>query len=109
MPEKQEEAAAERLFGMLPADQRDEYLSLWHEFEARETADARFAAAVDRFMAFIMNSNNHGGTWMEYRLSVTQVLEKNAHIVNGSVAIWEAVEHIVSEAADNAYLARGRG
>ena len=106
---EQETAAAERLFGMLPADQRDELLSLWHEFEARETADALFAAAVDRFMAFIMNSNNQGGTWVEYSLSVTQVLEKNAHIVSGSGAIWEAVEYIVSEAADSAYLTRGHG
>ena len=99
-----ERAAVERLTALLPPDQAQEYLSLWLEFEAGETPDARFAAAVDRFMAFMMNSGNDGGTWVEHQLAAAQVLDKNAHIVEGSNAIWEAVEEIVSTAVDQGHL-----
>lgn len=45
---ERERQAAHRIFGLLPADQQQELLALWEEFEARRTADARFAAALDR-------------------------------------------------------------
>ncbi len=104
---ERETAAARRLFGLLPDTQRDELLALWLEFEARETPEARYAAAIDRFMAFIMNSHNGGGTWIEYALSAGQVLENNAHIADGARPIWEAVEEIVARAESDGLLRRG--
>lgn len=91
-------AATRRLLSVLPEEQQRDYLQLWQEFESRQTPEARFAAAVDRFVAFLVNRGNHGGTWVEYQLAATQVLEKNAHIVDASQAIWEAVEEIVKQA-----------
>ena len=93
-----ERAAVRRLCALLPARQGEEVLALWDEFEARETPEAKFAAAVDRFMAFIMNSHNAGGTWVEHALSAQKVLERNSHIATGSSAIWDAVEEIVATA-----------
>ena len=61
---EREAAAAERLFGLLPPDQAQEYRTLWMEFESQESAEAKFAVAVDRFSAFIMNHHNGGGTWV---------------------------------------------
>lgn len=101
---EKEKAAAQRLFGLLPPAQSAHYLALWEEFEARQTPEARFAAAVDRFMAFIMNSRNDGGTWVEYRLATQQVLEKNRHIVDGAAPIWDAVNEIVDKAGCEGHL-----
>ncbi|MDZ7907149.1 MAG: HD domain-containing protein, partial [Gemmobacter sp.] len=42
-----EDAAAARIFGLLPADQAGTLLALWREFEAAETPDARFAKCLD--------------------------------------------------------------
>lgn len=100
-----ERAATERLCALLPASQRAALLGLWDEFEARETPAARYAAAVDRFMAFVMNANNDGGTWVEHALSARQVLDKNAHVREGSVALWEALEEIVAAAEAAGHLA----
>ena len=60
-----EQAAAERIFGLLPPDQRDELRGLWEEFEAQATADARFANLCDRLMPSLQNYYNGGGTWRE--------------------------------------------
>src|SRR6185312_13134925 len=79
-------AAAERIFGILDQPQKNEYLNLWKEFEKRETAEARYAAAVDRIMAFIMNSRNKGGSWSANKITIEQVLEKNSHMQDGAKA-----------------------
>jgi len=100
---EREAAAAERLFGLLPADQAEQYRALWMEFESQQTDEAKFAVAVDRFSAFIMNHHNGGGTWVEHNVAAEQILDRNKHIRNGSVPIWEAVEAIVADA-----LSKGR-
>ena len=43
-----EEAAADRLFGLLPAGQSERMHALWDEFEAAATPEARVAHAMDR-------------------------------------------------------------
>lgn len=101
---ERERAAAERLFSILPAAQGAALLALWDEFEARATPEARYAAAVDRFMAFIMNSHNGGGTWVEHALTARQVLDANAHVIEGSRNLWEALEEIVAAAEDRGQL-----
>ena len=58
-----EQSAAERVFGLLPEDQRTEFLSLWKEFEAGESSDAKFAGSVDRLQPLLHNSLTGGGSW----------------------------------------------
>ncbi|MCV5664608.1 HD domain-containing protein, partial [Escherichia coli] len=57
--------AAERLFGMLPSDQEQELLALWHEFEAAQTDDAKYAKALDRLIPMLLNYHNNGQSWKE--------------------------------------------
>ncbi len=71
--EAREQAAAERIFGLLPPDQRDELRALWDEFEAQATADARFANLCDRLMPSLQNYYNGGGTWREAAVSRAMV------------------------------------
>lgn len=90
--------AAQKIFGTLPSDQSEDFLALWKEFEARETSEARFAAAVDRLMAFILNSRNEGGTWVEFSLTPQEVLEKNSHVAQGSEELWNFIQEVVTDA-----------
>jgi putative hydrolases of HD superfamily len=62
---QREARAAERLFGLLPTEQAQEFRALWEEFVARETAEARFAAALDSLVSVIANAHTDGGSWRE--------------------------------------------
>src|SRR2546430_2109734 len=75
-----ESRAADRLFGLLPADQGKELRDLWEEFEACRTPDARFAAALDRFMPQLHNYHTRGKSWSEHGVTADRVLERNACI-----------------------------
>ena len=65
---EREETAAQRIFGLLPEDQRDEYYSLWREFEDSETNEARFAAVLDRLQPLMLNYTKKGISWQEHEI-----------------------------------------
>jgi len=104
-----EAAAAQRIFGLLPSDQAGHYAAIWHEFEAKETPEAKFANAVDRFIAFVMNIHNDGGSWKRHNITAEAILELNSRIRHGSQPIWETVEHIVDEALTRGFISRRDG
>jgi putative hydrolase of HD superfamily len=84
--------AADRLFGLLPGDVGDEFRALWDEYELQQTADARFAKAMDRLMPLLHNALGGGRTWKELGVSVEQVREINQPIGHASESLWEFVE-----------------
>jgi putative hydrolase of HD superfamily len=94
---EKELAAAKRIFSLLPEPQRTEYLELWTEFEAKETAEAKYATSIDRLIGVLMNTRNNGGAWVRHKINAKQVLEKNATIQEGSESLWEFAQSIVSE------------
>jgi len=73
-----ERAAADRLFGLLPSDQRALFRARWDEFEAQATPESRFANALDRFQALLLNSQSGGGSWATHRVLRSQVLTRMA-------------------------------
>lgn len=85
---EREVAAADRIFGMLPDDQRDEFRSLWEEFEARETAEAKFAHTMDNFQPVMLNDNTDGKRWVERQVSLPQILKRNERTAEGSETLW---------------------
>ena len=58
-------SAADRLFSQLPEDQGALLRALWEEFDAMETADAKYAACMDRLQPFLHNLLTDGHTWVE--------------------------------------------
>lgn len=92
---EKEDAAAMEIFGRLENSLGAELLALWREFETANTPDSRFAAAVDRISAFLLNDKNNGGTWAQHKIPVKTILAKNAHISAGSDQLWEAAQEIV--------------
>jgi 5'-deoxynucleotidase YfbR-like HD superfamily hydrolase len=103
-----EHAAADRLFGILPADQAHELRSLWEEFEAGTSADARFALALDRFMPQLHNYHTQGRSWAEHGITVDRVLEKNESMADGSLKLWECARALLEDAASKGYLSAGK-
>jgi len=99
-----ETRAAERIFGLLPPDQADELRVLWEEFEARDTAEAKFARALDRLEPLLQNHRNGGGTWVEHRITVEQVLAKKHLVADGSAALWAFAVALIDDSLSRGYL-----
>ncbi len=82
-------AAVQRIFGLLPAAQREPFLALWQEFEAAETAESRFANAADRAMPVLLNLANNGQSWRENGISYQRVVGRiREPIETGCPALW---------------------
>ena len=94
---EREEQAANRIFGLLPEDQRDELRALFEEFEAYESAEARFAHAMDNFQPLLLNDSNEGGDWKEHDVNVKRVMQRHQLTYLGSQKIGEYSEHIIHE------------
>ena len=101
-----EAKAADRIFGLLPPDQARELRSLWDEFEARETAEAKFAAAVDRFQPMLLNCLTEGAAWKNHGVTSDRVIARNKHIAEGSTALWEYMSQMIAEAIAAGHLAK---
>jgi len=104
---RREQAAADRIFNILPPDQAGEIRELWDEFEARETPEAKFAAVIDRFQPNLHNYHTQGRTWHEHGITVDQVLAKNKHMAEGSEALWRYAKTMILDAVEKGYLAEG--
>lgn len=101
---KKEIRAAERLFGMLPSEQEQELLALWHEFEAAQTDDAKYAKALDRLIPMLLNYHNNGQSWKEHGVSREQALTINKRIEFGSVTLWDKAKELIEEATEKGWL-----
>ncbi|AUL96040.1 phosphohydrolase [Vibrio vulnificus] len=101
---EKELAAAQRLFGMLPADQGEELLQLWLEFEAAQTADAKFGKALDRIIPMLLNYHNQGQSWQEHGVTRQQALTVNQKIDLGSHVLWDKAQEIIEQATQNGWL-----
>lgn len=101
-----ERRAADRLFGMLPADQGGELRELWEEFEARRTAEARYAAALDRIQPVLQNLKTQGHSWREHGVGHADVVDRNRPIGDAVPQIWEHLLDLLEEAVQQGHLSR---
>jgi putative hydrolase of HD superfamily len=94
---EREERAAERIYGLLPDDQRDELRALFEEFEAGESAEARFAKTMDNFQPLLLNDSNGGADWREHKVTKSQVVGRQQKSVIGSKDIWEYTSALIDK------------
>ncbi len=99
-----EREAAERLFGLLPEDQMEEFRELWAEFEERSSAEAKFAATIDRLMPLLHNYHTEGRSWREHGIRVNQVSSRNDVMKEGALPLWEFAMSLIDDAVDREYL-----
>lgn len=99
-----EQAAAARIFGLLPADQSQTFRALWQEYEARQTPEARFALALDRLMPLLHNYHTGGVTWRENRVTRGQVEARMAPVAESSAALATTVAGLLEDATARGLL-----
>jgi len=103
---RREEIAADRIFGLLPADQATEFRALWDEFEKRETAESRFANALDRVQPLLHNYFTDGQTWQENQINSRQVHERMRPVKDGAPDLWDYVNTLIEDAVKKGILAK---
>ncbi len=92
-----EDAAKEKLYSMLPEDQKEEFISLFDEFEECQTAEAKFARAMDNLQPLILNNSNNGADWHSHQVSAEQVYGRQARTKEGSEKLYEVTDNIIQE------------
>lgn len=86
----QEQAAARRIFGLLPDDIGSDLKAAWEEFEAAQTPSAQFAKSLDRFQPPMQNMASGGGAWDKYNVSVETITQRvGSKIAIGAPTLWD--------------------
>lgn len=102
--EAREKAAAEKVFGTLPEEQAEEYRALWDEFEANDTAEAKFSNAMDRIQPLLLNFSREGISWKEHGVHSEQVKKRFDIVKDGSTELGIFVDELLDKAVDNGFL-----
>jgi len=102
---KDEEAAGiKRILSILPDEMEGELMELWYEFEAGETADSKFAKAVDRVPPLLHNIHGNGHSWKAHGITRDKVFSVNQRIESGSEALWSVMRSKLESAVDEGIL-----
>lgn len=96
--------AAQRIFGLLPTEQAEEFIAIWEEFEAGLTDEAKFAKSMDRLEPLLQNTSNNGGTWAEFNVPYQKVYDKKIAIKEGSSVLWNYAENLLNESVAKGIL-----
>lgn len=92
-----EDAAKERIFSLLPEDQKQELLQIFDEFEAFQTPEAKFAHAMDNLQPLLLNNSNDGGDWKEHEVTAENVYGRQRKTKLGSEKLFEVTDRILKE------------
>ncbi|MBQ3498709.1 MAG: HD domain-containing protein [Clostridia bacterium] len=96
-----EDKAADRIFGLLPDDQSEHLKSLFYEFEAGDSAEAKFAKVMDNFQPLLLNDLNGGRDWREHNVCKSRVIKRQDKSKNGSEFIWKHTRKIIDDNVEN--------
>jgi putative hydrolase of HD superfamily len=96
--------AANRLFGMLPAEQASELRALWDEFEERQTAESRYANALDRLQPLMQNFYSGGASWKKHHVTHEQVMKRMEPVKIGMPEVWPVVLKFIDDAAKAGFV-----
>ena len=94
---EREDAAKERIFSILPEEQKEELVALFDEFEAYETPESKFAHAMDNLQPLMLNNSNGGSDWQEHQVSAEQVYKRQSKTKLGSEKLFEVTDQMIKE------------
>lgn len=97
---KREDEAKERIFSILPDDQKAEFTALFDEFEEYKTPESKFAHAMDNLQPLILNNSNGGTDWREHKVTAEQVYKRQSKTRLGSEKLFEIIDNIIKENID---------
>ncbi|MCQ2533790.1 MAG: HD domain-containing protein [Clostridia bacterium] len=101
---EREEKAKNRIFGMLPEDQKNELISIWEEFEEYETAESKFAHCMDNVQPLLLNNSNDGMDWVEHDVNELQVRGRQGKNIEGSRMLYKLTDAIIKRHVDKGHL-----
>lgn len=99
-----EDAAKERIFSLLPDEQKEELIALFDEFEAFETPESKFAHAMDNLQPLMLNNSNGGADWKEHEVTAQQVYGRQSKTRLGSEQLFEVVDSIIQQNIANGQI-----
>ena len=99
-----EDAAKERIFSLLPDEQKEELIALFDEFEAFETPESKFAHAMDNLQPLMLNNSNGGADWKEHEVTAQQVYVRQSKTRLGSEQLFEVVDSIIQQNIANGQI-----
>ena len=102
--QSRETAAADRIFGILPEEQGKHFRSLWEEFEAYETADAKYAHMLDNFQPLLLNDASLGKSWKEHQVKRSQIYKRNEKIRETFPEIWQYMSNIIDRYIESGHV-----
>ncbi len=94
---KREDAAKERIYSLLPEDQKDKLIALFDEFEENQTPEAKFAHAMDNLQPLLLNDSNDGDDWREHKVTAKQVYGRQSGTKDGSKLLYEFAETLIEK------------
>ena len=97
---ERESKAADRIFGLLPNDQKEHLIALFEEFEEEKTPEARFAKTMDNLQPILLNDCNNGADWRAHGVNKTQVLNRQKSSQLGSEEIWTFTQELIEKNVD---------
>lgn len=92
-----EEAAKERIYSLLPEDQKEELAAIFDEFEESKTPESKFAHAMDNLQPLMLNNSNDGGDWREHGVSAKHVYGRQSRTKEGSEKLYEVTDQIIKK------------
>lgn len=92
-----EDAAKQRIYSILPKEQGQEFIDLYDEFEAYETAESKFAHAMDNIQPLILNNSNNGNDWKEHNVTAAQIYKRQNKTKLGSDKLFEITDQIIQD------------
>ena len=98
---EREAKAAIRLFGLLPEDQGSTLKALFEEYEAGESAEAKFVRSIDNFQPLLLNDSNDGVDWATHQSKLSAVMKRHIKTKAGSEKIYELTEKILQKNVEN--------
>ena len=94
---EREQEACKKLCALLPEDQGEILKSLWEEFEAMETPEAKFVNTLDKVQPLLLNDVSGGKSWAEHGIKIDQVLNRNKKTHEGSEELWSVAKNIIED------------
>lgn len=103
-----EDAAKERIYSLLPDDQKEELQALFDEFEENQTPEAKFAHAMDNLQPLLLNNSNQGSDWLEHEVTAKQVYGRQEKTKEGSQRLYELTDSLIREHIEKGNIRRER-
>lgn len=94
---EREDKAAERIFGLLPAEQGEELKALFYEFEEGNTPEARFARAMDNLQPLLLNDSNGGKDWRRHSVTRSKVTSRQKRTLGASKVLWDFTANLIDK------------